>query len=337
MRRYLYWGLVLQTLVACSKPAAFEPYVPDYPAHFPKSHYNNGANRITEAGFQLGRRLFYDPLLSKDGSVSCGSCHHQSYAFADFPSRRRSPGVGGALGPRNSPALFNLAWQPHFMWDGGINHLDVMSLAPITNPLEMDERMDRVLAKLQAHPDYPQLFRQAYGRDTIDSQQLFWALSQFMLALVSSDSPYDAYLQGRSELSAEAKRGLALFERHCASCHPAPLFSDFSFRSNGLTEGPSLDLGRGLVSTFVQDYGKFKVPSLRNVALTPPYMHDGRLNSLEEVLNHYAHGIRAADNLDPLLPVGGLGLSEQEKAEIIAFLHSLTDETFIHNPAFAPR
>lgn len=305
----------------------------EVPAGWPAPKYDFAANPVTPAGFALGRRLFYDAQLSRDGTVSCGSCHQQFAAFAHF-DHPVSHGIRNQNGTRNAPGLFNLAWQPALMWDGAVHNLELQPLAPITNAVEMDETLERVLDKLRADPAYPALFEQAFGSPGIDSQRLLRAMTQFMGTLVSSHSPYDRYVGGdRSALSTEQQAGLASFRSHCASCHAEPLFTDYSYRDNGLDDAPK-DPGRARATGLDQDRGRFRVPSLRNVALTPPYMHDGRYDTLEQVIAHYASGIHASPGLDPQL-AAGLSLSEGEQRALLAFLQALSDEDFIKDARYA--
>ena len=301
------------------------------PSHFPPPHYNNPDNPITEAGFRLGKRLFFDPSLSIDSSISCASCHHQQRAFADWEHRRFSLGVGHRLGTRHTPPMFNLQWHSGFMWDGGVVHLDILPLAPLENELEMDISLQMVVERLRQSPSYRDDFRLAFGTEAIDSRLFFFALSQYMRRLVSHQSPYDDYVLGKASLTVEALAGLRLFERYCADCHRPPLFTDFSFRNNGLDAEFSADAGRAHITTFASDSGLFKVPSLRNLAWTAPYFHDGRAQNLDEVLAHYAQGIKASSTLDPRLPQGGFNLSLVEREQIKAFLRSLNDTAFIQN------
>ena len=288
---------------------------------------------MTPAGFALGRRLFYDPLLSHDGSVSCASCHQQFAAFAHL-DHRVSHGIHGVNGRRNTPALFNLAWQPDLMWDGAVHNLELQPVAPISNPVEMGSSLAEIVGKLQADPRYPLLFERAFGSPGIDSQRLLRALTQFTGTLVSDHSRYDRYLRGETPFSAREKQGLALFRAHCSGCHAEPLFTDFSYRNNGLDAAPR-DAGRQTISGKAEDHGRFRVPSLRNVALSSPYMHDGRYDSLEQVIDHYASGIAASPTLDPSL-AAGIPLSPAERDALVAFLDTLTDERFVHDPRFAP-
>ncbi len=305
-------------------------YIPD---GFPAPVYEFKNNAVTPAGFALGKKLFYDPLLSRDSTIACGSCHQQFVAFA-HSDHNVSHGIDNLLGNRNSPALFNIAWFPNFMWDGGVNHLEVQPLAPIANPVEMDETMANVIVKLKRSSFYPSMYKEAFGSDTITTQATMRALAQFMGSMISANSKYDKYEKGEVTLSSSEMSGLQLFRAKCESCHKEPLLTDMSFRNNGLDQNFSKDAGRALISTLPQDSGLFRVPSLRNVVLTYPYMHDGRLKTLMDVMNHYASGIKMSSTLDPLLVSGSIALSTQEKNDLIAFLGTLTDYTFIRDGRF---
>ncbi len=312
-------------------PEAYQLIRPDY---FPNPIYNFGNNVYSKDGFELGRKLFYDPILSIDGTISCGSCHKQSFAFADA-GLALSFGVEGRTSTRNSPPMFNLAWNPSFMWDGGVNHLEIMPLAPITNHVEMADTLPNILAKLRQHSEYPQLFREAFGKEQIDDQQLFWALAQFMANMVSADSKYDSFRLGKVSFSSAESAGYQLFQSHCQSCHTEPLFTNFSFQNNGL-DSVFIDEGRYGITLDNADKGKFKVPSLRNVELTAPYMHDGRFSTLEEILEHYSNGIRASETLAEQLSSNGFYLSNSDKINIITFLKTLTDYKFIEKEIYNP-
>jgi cytochrome c peroxidase len=306
-------------------------YVPE---GFPEPVYKFENNPLTQEGFELGRRLFYDPILSRDSTISCGFCHQQFVAFANA-DHRLSHGIDDLLGTRNAPALFNMAWFPNFMWDGGVNHIEVQPLAPIANPVEMDETISNVIVKLQRNQAYRDQFRKAFGSDTINSQLMLRAMAQFMGAMISDKSRYDNYLRGRLQLTAEEKRGLQLFKTHCASCHKEPLLTDMQFRNNGLDASFTKDAGRAHITGLPQDSGLFRVPSLRNIELTYPYMHDGRFQSLEQVIDHYRSGIKNSSTLDPLLASGGIPLSETDKSDLISFLNTLTDQAFLNDRRFS--
>lgn len=328
MKRLLMRAMSLGALWACASASA----LPAVPANWPTPQYRFENNPISEAGFELGRALFYDPLLSRDGSTSCASCHQQASAFA-HTRHRVSHGIRDQVGTRNAPALFNLAWQPDFMWDGAVSHFEMQPLAPITNPVEMDQPLPVLLDKLRAHAEYPVRFERAFGSPGIDTQRLLRALAQFTSALVSMNSRYDRAEAGGAPLSSLEQQGLAAFRAHCADCHREPLFSDYSYRNNGLDAQP-VDVGRAAISGDPRDTGRFRVPSLRNVALTAPYMHDGRLDTLDAVLDHYARGVRDSATLDSRLK-GGLVFEAGDRAALIAFLNTLTDDAFVRNARFA--
>jgi cytochrome c peroxidase len=311
------------------------------PVNFPAPVYGLEQNAPDRATFELGRQLFYDPRLSRDGSVSCGSCHQQAVAFADA-GQAFSAGVQGRRGTRNAPALQNLRWRRTLLWDGGVSNLEVLPLAPLTNALEMDETLAGVLAKLNADDAYRRRFERIYGPGPITSQQFLRALAQFTASLTSADSRYDHYVRGEAggTLAAAELRGLTTFRAQCASCHATDLFTDETYRNNGLDRSFPADSGRAHITGRRGERGLFKVPSLRNVALTAPYMHDGRFQTLEQVFDHYDHGVVESATLDPVLrrPDGRLGvpLTAAQRADLRAFLATLTDEKFLHNPELAP-
>jgi len=344
---WLLPALLVVELVGCKPDAdvvAMEE-VPGtkVPGNFPAPQYGAEKNPPTRAAFELGRSLFYEPRLSRTGEVSCGSCHQQFVAFANA-GHQLSHGVEDRLGTRNAPALQNLRWQQNFFWDGGAKNIELMPLAPITNPVEMDETLDNVLRKLNVDTGYQRRFAQVFGGSgPIDSYQFLRALAQFTAALTSSNSRYDHYSRQEAggTFTAAEVRGLRVMRQKCGSCHAGELFTDESFRNNGLDRSFALDSGRAHITDSRLDVGRFKVPSLRNVALTAPYMHDGRFNTLSEVLDHYDHGMVESLTLDPQLrrpgQQPGISLSAQERQDLLAFLHTLTDEQFLRNPQLAER
>jgi len=295
------------------------------PAHFPDAIYNLQQNPVTTEGFILGRKLFYDPILSKDNSISCGECHQQYSAFA-HGDHQFSHGINGLIGTRNSPPLFNLAFQKDFMWDGGVNNLEVQPLLPITNPVEMDEDINNVVAKLDKLPTYRQLFKSAFGDETINSQRVLRALSQFMVMMISANAKYDKVKLGKETFSTAEQSGYDVFVQKCSACHQEPLFTDLSFRNNGLDLFPK-DPGRAMITFDPADSGKVKVPSLRNLKYTYPYMHDGRFQNLQEVIMHYTAGVKPCATLDPLLS-NGITLSNTEIDDLLTFLKTLDDVDF---------
>jgi cytochrome c peroxidase len=347
MKTYLFISFLV-VLVSCSRdpkeslmqvpiPAKvnyqFEP-----PAHFPKPVYDFMGNPVTAKGFELGRMLFYDPVLSRDSTVSCSSCHQQFVAFA-HSDHARSHGIDNQLTFRNSIAIFNLAWQKEYFWDGGVNHLELIPLAPIANPLEMDEVASRAVHKLNISPRYSKLFKEAFGKDSIDSQQMLFALAQFSGLMISSNSKYDQFVTNKATLNKPELDGLTIFTQKCSGCHSGVFQTDNSYRNNGLNRTFMSDTGRERITTLKSDIGKFKVPSLRNVVLTSPYMHDGRISTLDQVLEHYNSGMYKSLTLDSTFyrPDGtyGISLSDSEKQNILAFLQTLTDNTFINDTRFS--
>jgi cytochrome c peroxidase len=337
-----YWTVILLFLTgmyACEKEV-FEPFFGfQKPAHFPEPIYHFNTNTVTKEGFELGRKLFYETLLSADNSVSCGSCHIQTAAFTHH-GHTVSHGIFDRLGTRNSPPIMNLAWNSSFMWDGGIADLDLQSVAPITNHLEMDETMPNVLNKLRASATYPVLFQKAYGSNEINTSTFLKALSQFMVMCISSNSKYDSVMRNENRVAFTAleQQGRLLVQQKCGTCHKEPLFTDNSFRNNGLSISTTNDEGRFMVTQDTNDRYKFKVPSLRNLAHTAPYMHDGRFRSLEAVLDHYTSQVQNTPNLDPLLQHGsttGIPLTEAERASILAFLNTLNDRAFLFDKRFS--
>lgn len=320
----------------CPEEPVFKPFA--VPANFPAIPLYNG--EPTAKTFDLGKALFYDPILSIDSTVSCGTCHQQFAAFA-HAEHDISHGVNNLLGNRNSPSIQNLAWMPSFFWDGGVNHLDLQPFAPITNPVEMAEELNHVMHKLRRSPKYIDMFKSAFSdvQDTSDitTSKMGVAFAHFMKMLVSANSRYDQYVRNEGvTLTAEELAGLELFKQKCATCHSGELFTDYSFRNNGRPISAS-DSGRMRITLNPADKYKFKVPTLRNIEKTGPYMHNGGLSSLTAVLNFYATNVQNTPNLDPLLNQNGtlgIPLSETEKTNIIAFLKTLTDEEFLKDKRF---
>lgn len=302
------------------------------------------SNLLTEEGIELGRKLFYEPLLSRNRNISCGSCHIQENAFTDPLSL--SIGTNGEESSMHSMALFNLAWQPHYFWDGRVKTLETQALKPVINPLEMDMTWPEVESRLNNHPEYPDLFAKAFGTDVIDSTLITRAIAQFEYTLVSSDSKWDRYLKDEVSLSPLEEKGRQLFvglekgTGDCTHCHSDinPHVGDFIVRNNGLDSDQDLKPGYFNVSGLQRDFGKFKTPSLRNLAYTAPYMHDGRFQTLRDVLDFYSEGVHFNRTVDPLMEFaneGGVELSEESKDALIAFLLTMTDSSLVKNPDFS--
>ena len=304
------------------------------PQGFPQPVQQFGANRISEQGIELGRRLFYDGRLSKDGNYPCASCHQQIAGFGTF-EHDRSHGYNGSHTLRNAPVLFNLAWQEKFHWDGAYESLWEEHAQPITDPIEMAESWNAVIDKLKNDAVYRTMFRRVFQTYDIQPRHIQWALEQFTGSLISANSRYDKYKRGEISFSADELAGYALFQQHCAGCHPEPLFTDYSFRNIGLPVDDFLnDYGRMRVTDDPQDSLRFKVPTLRNVDISSNYMHDGRFNTLLQVLNHYQSGIQPSPTLDPSI-AGGISLTTTERGQLVRFLRTLTDSSFLTNPALA--
>jgi cytochrome c peroxidase len=304
------------------------------PNYFPKPVYDFSNNPLSKSKIQLGRALFYDPILSRNNTISCASCHSPFSAFA-HTDHALSHGIDDKIGFRNAPALMNLAWQKTFMHDGAINHLDVQSLAPITNAVEMNENISTVITKLQASTLYPNLFYIAFGDSIITGQNTLKAMAQFMLILVSDNAKYDSVMRKQTNFTKQEKNGYTLFKSHCASCHTEPLFTNHEFANNGLAMDSTInDFGRMRVTNRANDSLLFKVPSLRNVEFTYPYMHDGRYKKLMQAVNHYTNNIVQSSTLSSQLK-NGLPLSSNDKVDIVAFLLTLTDKHFVFDTNYA--
>lgn len=308
------------------------------PANFPDPVYNFANNKVTKEGFELGRALFYEPRLSRNNTITCGSCHIQSSAFTQH-GHDVSHGIDDRLGTRNSPPIMNLAWSKAFNWGGGVFDLDLQPIIPITTHEEMDENLENVYNKLRAMPKYTNMFKAAFGSEEINTARFMKALSQFMVMCISSNSKYDKVLRKEPGFSftTEELEGYTIFKEKCGSCHTEPLFTDGSFRNNGLGISPVNDKGLYTATLIETDKYKFKVPSLRNLRYTAPFMHDGRFLSLNGVLEHYNSEVVATQNLDPSLKGNKLGISlnATEKTKITAFLNTLNDEDFINNKLLA--
>jgi cytochrome c peroxidase len=301
---------------AAQSPGGPTPVALPYPSTWPAPLYDLKKNPLTKEGIALGRKLFYDPRLSKDSSISCASCHEQYAAFATY-DHSLSHGYNNTLTTRNAPALQNLAWQKAYMWDGRIPHLDDQPVAPITGSNEMGETMPEVLARIKKDPAYRRLFEAAFGRAPIDQKTLGRALSQFMVCLVSGDSKYDKVQRGQTTFTLPERLGYAIFQQKCSACHPEPFFTDGSYRNIVMTLDTTLnDVGRMKVTGRREDSLAFKVPSLRNVVLTFPYGHDGRYPDIRTVLERYH-------------------LSNYEIGQLKAFLNTLTDTAFLKDPRFS--
>jgi len=303
-----------------------DPVQLHFPENWPPPTYDFSKNPLTREGIELGRRLFYDPVLSRDSTISCASCHLSFTAFTHV-DHALSHGIEDRIGTRNSPALMNLAWAPSFMWDGAISHLDFQALAPISHPSEMDNSIAKAVQKLAASPKYLTYFQAAFGDSKITGERVLKALSQFELTLISANSTYDQVMLGRVNFTEKEQNGYRLFQKNCASCHAEPFFTNFSFERNGLPLDTSLnDFGRMNITKNAADSLKFKVPTLRNIEFSQPYTHDGRFRKLREVIQYYSQTNALERKIE---------LSATGKIDLTAFLLTLTDRTFLFNPDFS--
>ena len=349
-KTYLSLLLIVIIFMSCEKEVTQDltPYVLEV-GSFPKPNLPSD-NKLTIEKVKLGRMLFYEKLMSKDGTVSCASCHKQENSFND--DLRFSEGVDKKLGDRNAMSVINLAWNTNeFFWDGRSHLLRDQSLGPIENPVEMAETLDNVVAKLSKEDKYVEQFTKAFGEDAINSVNMSLAMEQFMLTIVSNKSKFDKVKEGTATFTTSEQRGKDLFSKEyneffpnesgadCQHCHGGFNFENDRYMNNGLSSDMEIenDFGRFEATKIPGDKGKFKVTTLRNIELTAPYMHDGRFTTLEEVVNHYNTGIKPSSTLEPEIEntrVTGLGLSNKDVQDLVAFLKTLTDETIADNEAF---
>lgn len=343
MIRILAFALIVLSFFSCSEIEDEYRDIPldvSIPSNFPGLVYNLSQNPPTQKGFELGKKIFYDGRLSSDGLISCGSCHIQQHGFTHH-GHTLSHGVNNAVGLRNSQPIQNLAFQTAFMWDGATDHLELQPVIPITNPVEMDGNLSQIIEMMKSDRTYVKLYKQAFANGEVNTENMLKALSQFMVMAVSGNSRFDKFRRNEAggTLSSDEQQGYALFNAKCASCHASDLFTDDSYRNNGLAVNLALnDNGRFRVTHLESDRFKFKVPSLRNVEVTAPYMHDGRFGTLESVLDHYSNGVQDSPTLDPILNHNGnpgIPLTATEKSQLIAFLKTLTDNGFLTDPRFS--
>ncbi len=337
---------VTVTMLSCSDSSTLASYeaIPlevNVPSNFPDLQYNLDNNPVTEAGFELGKSLFYEGKLSSNNAIACAFCHEQAFAFTHH-GHNLSHGVNGGVGFRNAQPIQNMGFQTSYMWDGSASHLDLQPIIPLTSDVEMGETLSNVISKLEQDTYYQEQFTRAFEDGEVSTENMLKALSQFMVMMVSGDSKYDKYVRQEDNVSLSQIEmdGLATFNNKCTSCHATDLFTDQSFRNNGLPVNPQLDdKGRFNILEDPSDLYKFKVPSLRNIGVTYPYMHDGRFATLEVVLDFYDTGMVDNGNVDSTFsrPDGTLGidLSTYEKESIIAFLHTLTDTQFLEDERFS--
>lgn len=343
--KIIFYNLIFSSLICCKKKEEisliFSPtmYFLDIPSNFPPIEIDN-ENPLTEEGVLLGRHLFWEKRLSGDNSMSCATCHNPQNAFSD--SNQYSIGVNGHIGKRNSMVLQNLAWSNDFFWDGSIISLEEQILMPVMDSTEMNESWSNAMKELKYDPIYNSMFFEAFGVKNPDSTHAAKAIAQFLTTMISSNSKFDKVLRNEASFTPQENAGYASFNSFtggdCFHCHGGILGTDLSYKNNGLDENP-IDSGRGLVTGNELDNFKFKVPSIRNIEYSSPYMHDGRFTSLDQVINFYSIGIHPnSPNIDPLIEFasqGGVQLDPQERQELKAFLLTLSDPEFINNPNFS--
>jgi len=332
---------------SCKYTGVNYPYELDIPSQFAQllpEPYVPAGNPLTEAGVLLGRKLFYDPILSGDNTQSCASCHNPANAFTDN-GLQFSTGIDMVQGNRNAMPIFNMVWNFNdtYFWDGRATGVEAQAYGPVVNPIEMHETWPNAVAKLQAHNDYPTLFDNAFGTETIDSNLVTMAIAQFERTLISGNSRFDQYMRGEISLTPSEFAGYNVFMDEaggdCFHCHGDinnPLWTDNLYHNNAL-DAAFTDLGLGAVTGNASDDGKFKTPSLRNLSYTAPYMHDGRFASIDDVINHYAIGLQNSATVDPLMKnvlSGGNQLNPQDRIDLKAFLLSLNDPSFVTNPDY---
>lgn len=326
--------LLVLLVLSCAGLSKLDKSVVELPKNFPPVVYDFNKNPLSSAKIALGRALYHDPALSRDSTVSCTSCHLQFTAFT-HTDHDVSHGIEDRKGTRNSPTLINLAWQNKFMWDGAIHHLDVQALAPIAHPAEMDYDIGKVAQRLGKSEVYRKLFKEAYRDTAITGERILKSLAAFQLTFISANSKYDLVIAGKAQFDEKEAKGYALFKAHCASCHAEPLFTTHGFANNGLPPNIAFnDLGRYQITKIPTDSFLFKIPTLRNIEFSYPYMHDGRFKTIGQVLKHYSSGVANSGTLSPSLR-GGIKLSSDERVELTAFLLTLTDKAFLFNTAFS--
>lgn len=346
MKRLLFTIILFTSAL----PDERTPYHLKFPANFGSRFTIPADNPTTREGVALGRMLFYEEKLSANNTISCGTCHQQKLAFTD--GKKLSQGVDGTFTKRNSMSLANVLWVRNFFWDGRAEGLEAQAAVPLTDPHEMGQPLETSAKKLQQTSTYPPLFQKAFGTDVVTGDRIQKAIAQFERTLISANSKYDKYMRGEYIPTESELHGLNLFTTgpqpsigvrgaNCGHCHGSPKTFIELFHNNGLDSIPT-DNGREDITGHAVDRGRFRVATLRNVALTAPYMHDGRFNTLEEVLDHYSDHVRQSESLSPFIAEAnnvpgqpGLRLTPKEKADIISFLNMLTDTEFVGNPEFS--
>ncbi len=362
MSKYILSFIIILFVIACGKdmpqtivdtddlgkitysPTSFDLKIPP---NFPKMDIP-ADNPLTTEGVELGRRLFYDPILSRDSTQSCSSCHLAVGSFTD--NKAVSKGVDGLNGTRSAMSLENIGFvNKGLFWDGRVKTLEEQALLPVEDPIEMHNIWEKAVAKLKAHSDYPTRFRKAFGiasKNDLTKELTVKALAQFERTLISGNAKFDKIFRREDFFTDDELSGYELFfnasgapDAQCGHCHTSPFMNNNDYFNNGLDSAKTLDdfkdKGRGKFTGKQFDNGKFRAPTLRNIEFTAPYMHDGRFKTLDEVMEHYASGGHYADNVDPFIPqIKQIKLTTKQKQQILLFLKTLTDKDFMNNPAF---
>lgn len=340
MKKVLALLSILWLLLSCNRDDTIAPMPlpldnPEIPLHipagFPPLNGSVAGNRPTKYGVQLGEKLFHEKKFSGNNTISCASCHKQSNAFAD--NHAQAMGIHNRIGLRNTPPLQNLAFMHFYNWDGNILQLEKQPLVPIISHEEMDASILEVIGKIRNEHEYRELFRNAFGDERITPERIYRSIAQYEYTLISANSKYDKVTRNEGEaFTADEARGYLIFQQKCADCHSTALFTDQRFRNVGFPLNPSTaEAGRARVTGISDDYMRFRVPSLRNAEYTAPYGSFGQFATLKAVLDYFDEGVLDSDNLDPILKANGnrIPLTEQEKEDVISFIKTLSDSTFI--------
>lgn len=341
----VFTSILIVTLALQHKKNEITPVFLDTPVGFPEMPASD-ENPLSKEGIELGRMLFYDPILSRDQTFACATCHQQKFAFSD--GKRKTVGIQGNTLQRNTPGLFNLAWYPRLFWDGRSPSIEAQVLEPVRSHDEMNLDWKTAARRIQSHPSYPEIFKNVFGDQLIDSILIAKAIAQFERSLISSNAKFDKVLRGELYLTPSEYRGFVLMndqtKGNCLHCHTTDgnaLGTTGAMSNNGLqaySKKQGDDLGLAAITADSMDFGKFKIPSLRNLLFTAPYMHDGRFESLEQVVDFYSEGLVNSPQIDSKMTGaahGGMRLSVSEKKDIVNFLKTLSDSSFVSNPKYA--
>lgn len=329
---------MLLGLMSCQQDDSYDPIIDNpvlaltIPADFPALNPAFEKNKPTQYGVELGKKLFFDPRLSRDNTIACATCHIQASAYADH--QKQGVGIEGKVGLRNVPPIQNLAFMRHYNWDGSKLQLENQVIVPIITPEEMHSSLVEVMDKIQEDPAYVDLFQKTFGNPSITPERIYQSIAQYEYTLISADSKYDRVKRKEAVFTPLENKGNALFTQHCASCHSGALFTDQSFRNIGFpVNTDSNEAGRARVTGDLKDYMSFRVPSLRNIEYTAPYGSFGQFETLQDVLDYMDQGVLVSANLDPIFKDNSnrIPLTKEEKEALLAFMHTLSDTNFIQH------